>query len=64
MGAGSDADIVVLDPAALTDAATYSDSTRTSMGVRHLLVSGEFVVRDGSLVTDAFPGRPVRGEPR
>lgn len=64
LGAGSDADIVVLDPSRLSDAATYADSTRPSVGVRHLLVNGEFVVRDGALATDAFPGRPVRGEPR
>ena len=28
--------------------------------VAHLLVNGEFVVRDGQLVPDALPGRPVR----
>lgn len=58
---GSDADLVVLDPAALQDRATYADGTRPSEGVRHLLVAGEAVVRDGALVPDAFPGRPVRG---
>ncbi|HEY3709902.1 MAG TPA: amidohydrolase family protein [Amycolatopsis sp.] len=61
---GADADIVVLDPAAITDAATYFDSTRPSVGVRHLFVSGVPVVSDGELRTDAFPGRPLRGEPR
>ncbi len=30
-------------------------------GVRHLLVGGTFVIRDGELDTDAYPGRPVRG---
>ncbi|WP_033293698.1 amidohydrolase family protein [Amycolatopsis jejuensis] len=61
---GADADIVVLDPATITDTATYFDSTRPSAGVRHLFVSGTPVVRDGQLLTDAFPGRPLRGEPR
>jgi hypothetical protein len=32
-------------------------------GIRHVLVNGTFVVRDGSVVADARPGRPVRGEP-
>jgi N-acyl-D-aspartate/D-glutamate deacylase len=64
LGVGADADLVVLDPARVTDAATYLDSTRPSVGVRHLLVGGEFVVRDGELLTDALPGRPLRGEPR
>ena len=57
---GSDADIVVFDPENITDQATYSDSTRPSSGIRHVLVNGTFVVRDGRLDTDALPGRPVR----
>jgi N-acyl-D-aspartate/D-glutamate deacylase len=57
---GSDADIVVFDPETITDQATYSDSTRTSTGIRHVLVNGTFVVRDGKLDTNALPGRPVR----
>jgi hypothetical protein len=63
LGPGADADIVVLDPTTITDQATYADPTRLSQGVRHLLVSGEFVVRDGALVPDAFPGRPLRASP-
>ena len=63
LGAGSDADIVVLDPDAVSDAATYADPTRPSIGVRHLLVNGEAVVWDGIVRTDAHPGRPLRGRP-
>jgi hypothetical protein len=61
---GCDADLVVLDPAAITDTATYDAPIRPSRGVRHLLVGGTFVVRDGELRSDAMPGRPVRGRPR
>lgn len=61
---GADADIVVIDPTSVTDLATYLDPTRPSQGVRHLFVAGEAVVRDGELATDAFPGRPLRAEPR
>ncbi|WP_133901661.1 amidohydrolase family protein [Actinophytocola oryzae] len=61
---GADADLVVLDPATITDTATYTDPTRPSVGVRHLFVAGVPVVGDGELRVDAFPGRPVRGEPR
>jgi N-acyl-D-aspartate/D-glutamate deacylase len=63
LGVGADADIVVLDPERLTDAATYLDATRPSVGVRHLFVAGTAVVRDGELQPDAYPGRPLRGEP-
>ena len=57
-----------MDPRAklarVTDQATYDASTRPSSGIAHVLVDGTFVVRDGTLVPDAFPGRPVRAEPR
>jgi hypothetical protein len=33
-------------------------------GLRHVLVNGAFVVRGGSIVTEARPGRPIRAEPR
>ena len=57
---GMKADIVVFDPDAISDQATYSDSTRPSTGIRHVLVNGTFVVRDGKLDTNVRPGRPVR----
>lgn len=60
LAVGADADVVVLDPAAVTDRATYEDGARPSEGVRHLLVAGEPVVRDGDLLADAYPGRPLR----
>jgi N-acyl-D-aspartate/D-glutamate deacylase len=60
VSAGSDADIVVFDPETITDQATYSQSTRPSSGIRHVLVNGTFVVRDTQLDTNARPGRPVR----
>lgn len=60
LAAGADADLVVLDPAAVTDRATYTDPALPSAGVRHLLVNGEFVIRDGELDPAAYPGRAVR----
>lgn len=60
LAVGADADVVVLDPDAFCDRATYEASTQPSTGVRHLLVGGTPVVRDGALVLDARPGRPVR----
>jgi N-acyl-D-aspartate/D-glutamate deacylase len=60
VSAGSDADIVVFDPDSISDQATYTDSTRPSSGIRHVLVNGTFVVRDGRLDESARPGRAVR----
>jgi N-acyl-D-aspartate/D-glutamate deacylase len=63
LGVGADADIVVLDPTTVTDTATYLAPTTPSVGVRHLLVSGTPVIRDGELLLDAYPGQALRGEP-
>jgi N-acyl-D-aspartate/D-glutamate deacylase len=55
---------VIFNPETISDQATYADSTRPSAGIRHVLVNGTFVVRGGSVVLDARPGRAVRAEPR
>jgi N-acyl-D-aspartate/D-glutamate deacylase len=64
LGRGADADVVVIDPDRVSDSATYLDPTRPSVGVEHLFVGGTAVVREGALVTDALPGRPLRAAPR
>ena len=56
---GADADLVVFDPVRVTDQATYAHTTRPSSGIRHVLVDGVFVVRDGVLVEEARPGRLI-----
>jgi cytosine/adenosine deaminase-related metal-dependent hydrolase len=61
---GADADIVVFDPATVSDRASYARSTLPSAGIRYVLVNGTFVVRDAGLVPGARPGRPVRATPR
>ncbi|MBO0850096.1 MAG: amidohydrolase family protein [Pseudonocardia sp.] len=60
---GADADLVVFDPDTITDRATYA-ALAPSTGIRHVLVGGEFVVRDGRLLPEARPGRPVRASVR
>ncbi|ADO42650.1 amidohydrolase family protein [Ketogulonicigenium vulgare] len=59
---GKCADIVVFDPATITDGATFTDMTRPASGVKTLLVNGVSLIRDGALDVDAAPGRPVRGK--
>lgn len=54
------ADVAVFDPATIRDVATFEDPNRYSVGVRHVFVNGERVVADGR-ITDARPGRPLRG---
>jgi N-acyl-D-aspartate/D-glutamate deacylase len=59
LGVGADADIVVLDPDEVTDRASYAAPVTPSSGVRHLLVNGQLLIRDGQLRTSSLPGRPV-----
>ncbi len=57
---GADADIVVFDPAAVSDRATYTAPNATSVGMKFVIVNGTPVIREGELVRDALPGLPVR----
>ena len=57
------ADVVVFDPAAVTDHATYTEPHAYATGVAHVLVNGASVLRDGEH-TGARPGRVVFGPGR
>ncbi|HEY7350770.1 MAG TPA: amidohydrolase family protein [Ktedonobacterales bacterium] len=61
---GADADIIVFDPETIMDRATYEQPCLTSVGMHNVLVNGEFVIKQQSLVREALPGRPVRGPKR
>ena len=60
---GRRADIVMFDPERIADLATYQDPHRFSVGMVHILINGELVLRDGSL-TGAKPGRVLKGPAR
>ena len=62
--AGADADLTLFDPEKVRDRATYTDSMQPATGIRHVLVGGEFVVRDGAVVEGVAPGRPLYGRHR
>jgi dihydroorotase len=57
---GADADIVVFDPARVIDKATFENAAQYSSGFRHVLVGGQFVVRDGTLQDGVAPGQAIR----
>ena len=57
---GMKADVVVLDPAAVRDRATYEKPHQYAEGVSLVLVNGEPVL-DGDRMTGARPGRVLRG---
>jgi N-acyl-D-glutamate deacylase len=58
---GADADIVVFDPATISDRATFAKPMEPSVGVRYLLVGGTVVVNEGKIVPDVFSGRALLG---
>ncbi len=60
---GQFADVVVFDPATITDHATYAQPHQYATGVEHVFVNGEQVLADGEH-TGAKPGRAVWGKGR
>lgn len=60
---GMYADITVLDPETIADQATFTDPHRYPVGIHHVVVNGQVVMRDGSL-TGAKPGRALLGPAR
>lgn len=61
---GCDADIVIFDLERVRDRATFEEMHLPAEGMVHVLVNGEAVIRDGQLLLDARPGRPLKSEPR
>jgi N-acyl-D-amino-acid deacylase len=60
---GMKADIVVFDPATVTDRSEFTNPHQYSVGIRDVLVNGEPVLRDGK-VTGTRPGRVLFGPAR
>ncbi|MBV9009885.1 MAG: D-aminoacylase [Verrucomicrobia bacterium] len=57
---GMFADVVVFDPATITDHATYEKPAQYATGVKHVFVNGVQVLKDGEH-TGAKPGRALWG---
>ncbi len=56
---GYKADIVVFDPAAVKDEATFTVPHRFASGIPYVIVNGSVVV-DGGEHTGALPGRALK----
>jgi N-acyl-D-aspartate/D-glutamate deacylase len=54
--AGAFADLVLFDPAAVNDAATYQEPHQLAEGMTHIIVNG-VLVREGGTFTNLLPGR-------
>ena len=58
--AGMAADVVVFDPAAVRDLATFERPNQLSVGMEYVLVNGVAVIAQGKM-TGALPGKVLRG---
>jgi N-acyl-D-aspartate/D-glutamate deacylase len=59
LAVGAVADVVVFDPATVTDNATYPDPLLPPDGIEHVLVAGVHSVAGGEL-TGRFAGQVLR----
>ena len=59
---GFDADITVFDPNSVAEQATYENPQQFSVGIPHVLVNGQFVVRNNENVLKVSPGRVIYGK--
>jgi N-acyl-D-aspartate/D-glutamate deacylase len=57
---GMAADLVAFDPATVRDRSTFADPLHYSDGIPFVAVNGQLVV-DGGKITNARPGRALRG---
>ncbi len=57
---GADADLVIFDPATVSDRATVESPATMSVGFSHVFVDGQAVMVDGLLQRDVLPGRALR----
>ncbi|MGH7202698.1 MAG: amidohydrolase family protein, partial [Planctomycetaceae bacterium] len=59
---GAFADLVVFDPATVTDRATYGEPRQATIGIEHVLVNGRPIIADGApleSLPDPLPGRAL-----
>jgi N-acyl-D-aspartate/D-glutamate deacylase len=56
---GYAADLVIFDPATVQDRATFENPHQYPTGISHVMVNGQWVVRDGQQ-TDARPGQVLK----
>ena len=56
---GADADLSIFDPNTVIDKSTFQNPRQYSEGFGYVLVRGTFVVRDGKLESDVYPGQGI-----
>jgi N-acyl-D-aspartate/D-glutamate deacylase len=57
---GADADITIFDPQTIQNMATYEQPYQGPTGIDFVIVNGTFVVKDGELQENSFPGKRLK----
>ena len=58
------ADVTVFDPATIRDVATFADPNHYAVGVKHVFVNGQAVVKDGAITDAPASSRSATDLPR
>ena len=53
---GFDADLLIFDPETIAEGNNFADSTKTAIGISHVIVDGQIVCQNG-ILTGAYPGK-------
>ena len=59
---GADADITIFNPNTVIDKATFEDGLKFSEGMSYVMVNGHFILKNGEMVKNVFPGQPIYGK--
>lgn len=58
---GADADITVFDASTIIDKATFEGGLKFAEGIKHVMVNGTFVVKNGATIGEVYPGQAIYG---
>lgn len=65
LAVGKTADLVVFDPATVTDQATFTNPTQFTTGIAHVIVGGASIMRNGECLSpEPLPGQFLRSQKR
>jgi len=56
---GADADLTIFNADTVIDNATFAEPNKFSTGIKHVVVNGQIIVKNETLLEGVFPGQPV-----
>jgi dihydroorotase len=59
---GADADISIFNANTITDKASFEKGLAFSEGMEYVFVNGKMVLKNGTILSNTFPGQPIYGK--